>query len=238
VIDAAGYAGAVFRVGIAMLAAACAAAVTSSAGAGSSPRSVRAAILDAASAEHSVHYEIADLGRNFRTTLVGDVAAGRGIQRIAVVRNGRMGHVTVLVVHSTVYLRGDAFALHAYMSFPAAQASRYAGRWVSISHTSPVYASVAADVTFGSFVSHLLPKHHLSVVHGIVGGKAVIGVHGTVREAGITVIETVYAAVHGSRLPLEATTVVHGTHGGTGRTTMSRWNEPVRLHAPKHATKI
>jgi hypothetical protein len=233
-----GYSPAVGRIGAFLLVVACTGAAGGSAAAAASPKSLRAAILDATSAKHSVHYVVVDTGRDFRTTMVSDAARNRGIQRITVIRSGRTGHVTVLVSRSTVYIRGDAFALHTYMAFPKSQASRYAQRWLSIPHTSPVYASVAADVTFGSFVSHLLPEHQLSIVHSTVAGKNVIGVHGTVREQGISVTEAVFAPTHGTRLPVEATAVVHGPHGGTGRTTMSGWNELVRIHVPAHAIKL
>ena len=226
------------RIGTLLLVVACAVAVGGSAEAATSPKSLRTAILDATSAKHSVHYVVVDTGRDYRTSMVSDAVEHSGIQRITVVRSGRTGHVTVLVSHSTVYIRGDAFALHAYMALPKSRASRYARRWLSISHTSPVYASVAADVTFGSFVNHLLPKQQLSIVHGSVAGRSVIGVHGTACEQGINVIEAVFAPTHGTRLPVEATAVLHGSYGGTGTRRMSRWNEPVRVQAPAHAIKL
>jgi hypothetical protein len=210
-----------------------------SADAATSPSSLRAAILKAASAKHSVHYVAKSSGRYKgqpeQMTQVADVGAGRGIQRITIMRAGETGHVTIRVVNSTAYIRGDAFALHTYMAVPTSQAAALAGRWISIPHTSPAYAPVAADVTFSSFVSHLLPQHHLSLVTGTVGGKKVRGVHGTAHEEGVTVTLTAYAPASGTPLPFEVKDIIQGPDGGTGSTSLSRWNESVRVTAPANA---
>lgn len=226
------------RVGTVLLVGICAVVLVGSAGAASSPTSLRAAILKAVSARHSVHYVVVDTGKGYRTSMVSDVAVDRGIQRITVIRSGRTGHVTVLVIKSTVYFRGDAFGLHSYMALTTGQASRYAGRWLSIGKTSPVFASVAADVTFASFASHLLPQHHLVLANTTVGGRKLIGVRGVSVEEGVTLFESVFAPARGVALPVEATAVVHGPHGGSGRTSMSHWNEAVHLTAPAHSIQF
>ena len=196
-------------------------------------------MLKAASAKHSVHY-VSTLAGSYkgqpqRLTQVADVAAGRGIQRITISRGGKTGTVTIRVVNSTAYLRGDAFALHTYMGLRTSQAVGLAGRWISIPHRSPAYGPIAADVTFGSFIRYLLPQHQLSLVHGTVGGTKVTGVHGTARLEGISETLTVYAPTGTKPLPIAVTYVVHGPNGGTGTTSISRWNEPLRVTAPTHA---
>lgn len=110
-----------------------------------------------------------------------------------------------------------------------------AGRWIAIRPTSRAYAAVAADVTFGSFVKFLMPRHRLSLVGGTFRGMKVRGVRGTLAEQGAAVTETTYAARNGSWLPIELKAVAHGPHGGRQRMIMSRWNEPVRVAAPAHA---
>lgn len=229
---------AVGRVGAFLFVLICAATSVGVAGATTSPKSLRAAILQAVSAEDSAHYVVTDSGRGFSTSMVCDVAAGRGIQRITIVRSGRTGHVTVLVADSRAYFRGDSFGLHAYMGLSASQASRDAGRWLVVSHSSSAYASIAADVTFASFASHLVPKAHLALVSATLAGRKLVGVRGTTQEEGLTVTNAVYAPKSGTRLPAEATAVIPGPQGGTGRTTISKWNEQVRVQAPAHATPI
>jgi len=128
----------------------CAVAAAGAAGAATSPKALRAAILKAASAKHSVHYVVGSRPGS-RIKMVSDVAANRGIQRVTFSKSGRTGHATTVVVKSTAYVRGDAFALHAYMRLPASFAARYAGKWIAIPHTSPLYRPEAIDVTFGIF---------------------------------------------------------------------------------------
>ena len=193
----------------------------------------------AVSAKHSVHYVENSTGtfkgQPGHNRLVGDVAAGRGVQQITISRGAKTGHATIRVIHSTAYLRGDAFTLHTYMEIPAAQATALAGRWIAIPRTSPAYAPLAADVTFASFRSDLLPQHHLSVVNGTIGATKVTGLHGTSHAGSITVTETVYAPASKTPLPIEVTQSVHGANPATARTTLSRWNEAVRVAAPAHA---
>jgi hypothetical protein len=204
--------------------------------AGPSPVSVRAAMLKAVRARHSVHYVVFSrptvvAGERKRVRMVADVAAGRGIQRITVSRLAATGHVTTLVVNATAYIRGDAFGLHTLMGFTLPQAEALGGRWLAIPHTSRAYKAVAADVTFGSFVSHLLPQRQLSLVKG----AKTIGVQGTIVEFGHRLTETTYAATSGSRLPIEVTSISRGLQSAVSHATVSRWNEPVRVTAPANA---
>ena len=202
-----------------------------------SPSRLQASILAAAAAKKSVHYVVT----NHATTsgrMVCDVARDRGIQRITFTKGGATGHVTVLVVDRTAYIRGDAFALHAYMGFTSAQASQYHGRWIAIPHGFPSYATVAAGVTLASVVHELkMSGSSLVRVAGKLGGDAVIGVRRTGTVSGLQTIETLYAQAHGAPLPVEQTQVAPAK-GYRDTTTLSRWNEPVRVVPPANAVPI
>jgi hypothetical protein len=223
------------RIATGVIVVACAVAAVGGAYAAMSPQALRAAIFKAASAKHSVHYVTVSSSSRGRSTMVSDIAADRGIQRVTFSNGGRTGHVTMLVVGSTAYIRGDAFTLHGYMAFPPSLASRYAGRWILIPHTSPLYGPVAIDVTFGSFVRDAMPQGHLTIVAGTVGGRKVRGLHGTAREGGTL---TLYVPTSGSLLPLEGKETVRAPIAASSRLTMSRWNEPVRVSAPAHAVPL
>jgi hypothetical protein len=215
-----------------------AAAVTAAAAlAAPSPKQLRAAMLKAASARHSVHYVSTSSIPGHSIKMVADVGPGRGIQRITVTSQGQSGPATVLIVGRSAYIQGNAFTLHDYFPFTQAQATRYAGKWISIPSTSGAYSAVAADATFASFLSDLLPSKHLAVVRATIAGRKSVGLRGTVRQGSVTIAETVYAPVGGKPLPLEEKQVTPG-HPGTGLTRMSRWNEPVHLTAPADAVPI
>lgn len=170
--------------------------------------------------------------------MVCDVARDRGIQRISITKGGKTGHVTVLVVHDTAYIRGDAFAMHAYMGFSSSQASRYHGRWISISRGFPSYPTVAAAVTLASFVHELdLRGSSLTVVSGTIGGRKVVGVRRTGKVEGLHTVETLYAQAHGARLPVTLIQVAPAK-GYRDTLKMSGWNEPVHVTAPTHAVPI
>lgn len=223
------------RVGVVLAVVACAVAAIGTAAAAKSPRVFRSAILKAALAKHSVHYVTVSRVLGARVKMVSDVAANRGIQRVTFTRKGRTGHATTVVVKSTAYIRGDAFALHAYMRLPKSFASHHAGRWIAIPHTSPIYRLATSDVTFKSFISDSVPLHHLSVVRGKGANRKLRGLRGREREGGTL---TIYVPKRGPRLLVKGRDVVRGAYRATSRVRMSHWNEPVRVRAPAHAIPL
>ena len=184
--------------------------------------------------KHSVHYvTVSGTGHGQKVRMVCDVGRGVGIQRIKITRNGRTGPASVIVARRTAYLKGTAYTMRVYFGFSKAQAKKYAGKWISIPHTNPGFATVSADATFRSFVVYLFPHNKLSLVSR---GK-LVGVRGTATVQGTTIVETVYAPRHGKPLPTKEATSEPG-HPGKGVMTMSGWNEAVHVSAPKHAVPI
>lgn len=194
-------------------------------------------MLEAASARHSLHYVSTSTKPGLRLRIVSDVGRGRGIQRITITTHGQTGPATVLIVDRTAYIKGNSFTLDDYFGFTPAQAKQYAGQWISIPSSNGAFSALAADATFASFLSDLLPKKNLSLVRATLAGKKVVGVRGTVRQGGVKVVETVYAPAAGTPLPVQEKIVPVGKPGA-GLAVMSKWNEPVRLAAPAHAVPI
>lgn len=223
------------RTGVLVLVGVAAGAAAAASFAAQSPKALRASILAAARAQHSVHYVSISVGP-VRTQIVGDVAADHGIQRITFTRSGKTGHVTVVVAKRTAYIRGDAFTLNNYMELPAAGSAKYAGRWISIAHSNRTFADVAAAVTLSSFVQDLDLGGKTVRVSGTVAGRKVVGVRMTRSLQGVREVETLFARPGRLHLPVEEKDVVVGQ--GATQATMSRWNERVRAHAPAHAVPI
>ena len=194
-------------------------------------------MLRAASARHSVHYVSTSSASGHAIRMVSDVGRGRGIQRITFTSNGHSGPATVLVAGRMAYVRGNAFTLQGFFGFTQAQAARYAGKWISVPSSNPAYSDLTADATFASFLADLLPKKHLTLAGTMIAGRKAVGVRGTVRQGGLTLVETVYAPARGTRLPIEAKAAPVG-HPGTSLSRMSRWNEPVHVAAPARAVPI
>ena len=194
-------------------------------------------MLHAAAAKHSVHYVSSSSTPGAAISIVSDVGKGQGVQQITVTKHGRSGPATVRVTGGSAYIRGNAFTLHDYFPFTKAQAARYAGKWISIPSTSGAYSAVAADATFESFLGDLLPSKHLTLVRATIAGTKSVGIRGSVQQAGVTLVETVYAPVGGTPLPFEEKAAVLG-HPGRSRTRMSKWNEPVKVQAPARSVPI
>jgi hypothetical protein len=227
----------VSRIGVLVLVAATAAVAASVALAAASPKQVRASMLAAASARHTVHYVSTSSAKGHFIRIVGDVGPGRGIQRITVKTGSQSGPATVLIAGGSAYIRGNAYTLHSYFPFSQSQAQHYAGQWISIPATSGAYAAVAADASFSSFVGDLLPSQHLSVVRADLGGRKSLGLRGVLKQAGLKLTETIYAPATGTPLPFEEKAVASGVKG-TSLTRMSRWNKAVHVTAPANAVPI
>ena len=180
-----------------------------------------AAMLAAIHAQHSAHYVTATVSGATRVVIAGDVATTQGMQAITFTQNARTGHVAVLVIDDTAYFRGDAFALQAFMGVPAANAAKYAGRWVRVPKSATQYAAVAAGATLPSF-------------------SASLGVNGTVRkvEGGLTITTNTGSLrlfLRPNHLPTRETG--RGS-GGTLAMTIGGWNTPVRVAAPAQTVPV
>jgi hypothetical protein len=211
---------------------------SASASAAASPSAIRSAIVAAAQAQGSAHYVAANRGTGWRETLVSDVAVDRGIQRVTFVQNGSTGKLIVLVLRSATFIRGNAFGLRATAAFPSSKASRYAERWVSIPRTSPAFAVFSNGVTLGSFLKSFVPQHHLTIVHTSLAGAKVLVLHGIGPDLGVAVVDTLYVPARGSPLPFKERTLVRGRYGGTGKLSISHWNEHLSIQAPANAVSL
>jgi hypothetical protein len=221
-----------------LLAGAAAATLFLSAAAASavvSPSRLVSSALATAHAQRSVHYLSSQASSGTAVTVVGDAATDRGIQHITYRKDGRVGHVTVLVVATTAYLRGDEFALANYMRIPASTAAAWAGKWLSLAPSAPDYAAVAAAVRLGSTLDELkMPQPFRDVGTSMQQGRRVVGIESHFRRAGHAVSETLYIDVARS-LPVEQ---VGSSAGITVRATFSRWNDPVSVSPPASAIPI
>lgn len=218
---------------VVILAAAAAGAVA--AVAGNSPKALRAAIFAKARQQHAVHYVELGAARGLSQTMVGDVAATRGVQRVKFAIGGRRGRFTVLVVKRIAYLRADRFTLHVYFGFTAAQAARDHGRWISVRPGNSRYKDLASSVTLPSFLHDIYPGAPLALVRSKIGGRTVTGVRGTNREPGVRFVEALFPD---AKLRPLGVSDVEPSKGFLDAIRISRWNEPVHVKAPANAVPI
>jgi hypothetical protein len=225
------------RVGVLALAVAAAAALAAVALAAQSPEALRASILGAAKAQHSVHYATREVLGNLRLTLTGDVAVTAGRQHVVFEVGTQTGHITIRVLARTAYVQGDANGLQLLQQLTKAQASKYAGRWISIPKGDEAYSRTAAEVTLGTFLQSITPRGRLATFKGKEHGTRVIGVRAISGTGKKKKLQVLVARAKGKRLPLGENEAVPG-RDFIGRTTMSKWNESVRVQAPAQSVPI
>jgi hypothetical protein len=206
--------------------------VVATAAAATSPKDVYRAAIIAAAAQKSVHYVATSNLAGNGETIVGDAAFDRGVQQITFRKGGTTGHVTVVVVASTAYVRGDAFTLVDYLGLTKAQAVRLANHWFFIKAPSGAFGVVAEAVRYKSFLEELLMTGPFTTAPTTsFAGKHATGVRATVKRVGETATIDLFVG-DGSPLPLGQ--VAKGSQG-TITTTLSGWNKPVKVVAPKGA---
>jgi hypothetical protein len=201
-----------------------------------SPDQLLSSALAAARAQRSVHYVTEAVSPTVSVRMVGDAALDRGIQRITYRKGGKSGHLTVLVVADTAYVRGDAFVLASYMGFSRAEARRLAAHWLKIPHTARSYPTVSAAVRLRSTIKEIaLPRPRVALPESELNGHQVIGIRNTSTASGHRLMRTLYVRAAGLRLP-----VAEVQRGGGNRisVTFSNWNKPVDVSAPTGARLI
>jgi hypothetical protein len=206
--------------------------LAATAAAATSPADVYRNAIQSAAAKSSVHYVVDSKIAGNTELMVGDAALGRGSQRITFTKGGTTGHVTVLVVANTAYVRGDSFTLVQFLGLTPAQAAQFAGKWFFLKPPSGAYRDVAQDVSLQSFVVDLLmPAPYTAVPATTIGGHAVTGVRSHPKAGGKSATVTLYV---GAGSPLPVAQVEQGPSGKI-TTTLSRWNEHVSVTAPQGA---
>ena len=202
------------------------------AAAATSPDDVYRNAIQSAAAKNSVHYIASSNISGNAEVIVGDAALGHGIQQITFTKNGRTGHVTVLLAATKAYVRGDAFTLVQFLGLTPAQASQFTGKWFFLKPGDAAYRSVAQDVSLQSFVVDLvMPAPYTATPATAIGGRKVTGVRSHVKVGNRLVTVTLYV---GAGSPLPVAQIEQGANGKI-TTTLSRWNERVSVTAPQGA---
>jgi hypothetical protein len=200
------------------------------------PQALRAAIVSAAGTQKSVHYVSASTNATQTITIVCDAGVGKGIQQISFRQGKKHGHVTVIVVGTNAYLRGDAFTLTNFIGIKAAGATRYANKWIVVPASHPAFQPIAAAVTLTSAIQEFgVNTGTLSTAAGLVAGKKVLGVRATVKVSTGKAVDTLWARDGQLRLPVEETITRKGL---SVTNTYSNWNERVVVRTPKGAVPI
>jgi hypothetical protein len=168
--------------------------------------------------------------------MVCDVGRSSGIQRITFSRGGQTGNVVIRLLGHAAYVRGDAFALNAYIGFHYAASHNYAGRWISVPRTDKAYAPIAYGATLATEFEHLrFVTVDPPVLGGRIAGQSVLVLRGTRSNAPL---DTALLYVRKGGVPLPVAARVTAFSGATYTTLFSRWNEAIHLTAPARPVPI
>jgi hypothetical protein len=221
---------------LALLAAAC-----GSGGGGSSsgalgqksPKQILASAVAAAKKSGTVHFKLLGTESGKTESIVGDASVSDGRE---IITAGTV-EIEALVVKGAAYVEGNAGGLEDQMQLSAANATTYAGKWISVASTDAPYASLTKAVTLASTLTELQPSGKLSLTAATTkAAHAVIGVHGGLpggATKGTTGSATLYVSTAGPAVPIvfDATQTTSGTKE-TSVGTFTQWGKPLNLVAP------
>jgi len=194
------------------------------------------ASLSAAQGEAGVDWVGTTHTSNVAVTLTTKAGKHDGTQSINFHLGSKAGQISIILVGTTVYIRGNAFGLQEYMGFSATAGQKEAGRWVSIEEPDAtlvtIYEAVAAGLTVSSTVSELEMTGPLTPTAArTVAGQRVVGVRGTtlVNSEAPSTPQVLYLKSTGEHLPVEA---VQNLKDETSSEVLGPWGQAPSVQAP------
>jgi hypothetical protein len=216
-------------VGLATAVAVCSAATASAV----SPAQEVAAALSAGLGEHSVRWISTESANGIKLGIVSDVGQAAGSQIITWTQGSAEGILSVVLIHDTAYLIGNAAGLYV-QGFTSAAASAEANKWIAVKPSSADYASAAAGLTISSALAPLQMSGSVTAAPGAkILGMATAGFKGTSKpfEGQPGAPEELYLRSSGKPLPVEV--VQKGT-----TTQFDNWGEPIKVTPPLGAISV
>ena len=196
-----------------------------------------------AATNQSVHFESDVTQGNVTLRVNGEAGDTSGSQSLTV-ENGKVTeHMSAEVVGKTGYVMGNSTGLHNIIGLSAAQARKYAGKWLSFPMSNTSLAQLAAGLVKSQVASELgITGPFTFVPDATVNGQHAVGIRGSVTaNNGGSVPEVLYVPSTGKPLPIEEVTnpgakphssTIHGT------VSFSNWGEKVSVQAPAHAVSL
>jgi hypothetical protein len=156
-------------------------------------------------------------------TYVNDVAGTSGQQVIT----AGGAQITTLVIGDTAYVKANELALTGLFQQSAADAQKYADKWMSYNSGGQAFQEATDTLTLGSLLHDVTPiVSGGKVSTSMISGKAVVGIQGDL-PGGIS--GTLYVASTSPNLPVEE---VSHVSGAVTTTVFSKWGEAVNVSAP------
>jgi hypothetical protein len=211
-------------------------------GVGTAPAQLLRASLSAAQGEAGVDWVGTTHTSNVVVTLTTKAGRHDGAQSINFKIGAKAGQISIILVGTTVYIRGNVFGLEQYMGFSEGAGQKEAGRWVSIAEPDAtlvtIYEAVAAGLTVGTTVSELAMTGPLTETAGKpVAGQSVIAIRGTtlVNSQAPSTPQVLYVRSTGEHLPVEAD---QSYKGEISSEVLGPWGQAPSVSAPSGAAPL
>jgi len=173
----------------------------------------------------------------------GDAGATSGAETIVVKRNGITERIHAMVVGSTNYFNGNKAALTQVLGLTNAQASKYAGTWLSF----PTSVTGLSGLVSGLLSSQVRSEIALNAPYqyaksATVGGQPALAVKGSVRnQSGTSTPVILYVPTSGTPHPIEEV-VSPGSGGGSAAihetVSFTHWGENPAPKAPAQSVSL
>ena len=205
--------------------------------AAASPKAFRASVVRTALAQKSLRWVEHDYAGNVAVSSSADVNAHSGTQYLTVTIGKQSGTIHIVFINGIAYVEGQALGLAVNLGLTNAQATQYAGRWISVTKGDKAYAATADGLTLASIVHDVTPHGPLELVKKEFHGKQVFALEALGGPQQAPVFRVLVAPRKGQRLPIEASSI-NPSRALSTHTDFSRWNEPVNVHAPSGSIPI
>ena len=239
---AAGLAAAAALVLAAAPSAAGAAGTTTTSSAGDRATATYKAALKAVGTK-GVHFASVAEQNGATLTVTGDAGTTSGAQSLVVKNKGVTERMTARVVGTTGYVTGNEAALLDVIGLTKAEATKYAGRWLSFPTSNTDLAELVGGLLSSQVSKELQIGGPFTAGKSatVAGQKAKAIVGSVATESGSKVPVVLYVPASGTPLPIQEVTN-SGSGGGSsaihGVVTFSDWGENKSQSAPADAFSL
>jgi hypothetical protein len=218
------------------------AATTTTTAPSQSAQSLYDAAIKAATS-HGVHFQSKASQSGTTLQVTGDTGASSGEQDVTVSKGKVVEHVSALVVGSTGYIEGNAAALKNIIGLTSAQASKYAGKWLSFPTSNQGLDTLVAGLKNSDVAAELeMTGPYTYGTARTVDGRHALAVQGSVTDqSGAKIPVTLYIPAVGASLPIEQVTNAGGSKSSSSiysTVSFSRWGEKISETAPAHSSSL
>lgn len=166
-------------------------------------------------------------------TIVGDAGPSGGRQAITLVAGYGSEQFTLLLASNVVYFQGNAPAVEDQLGVAAADASKVAGKWVSVASSNGPYAVLQPGITTTSQASEIMltPSSTQAVTSGGATATSILGA--VPATNGLPAGTGHLTIAPSSDLPISyVTSVAVGAVSETVTTTFSAWGTAPTVSVP------